>query len=213
MTWDPYAVLGVARDATPLQVARAHRRLAKRHHPDLHPDAADQRAMHRINAAWRVLSAPSLRADFDRRHPGAGLPPGAAPAAPAQASRTSASGGHWTANREPIPRPAPGPRSYREWRAAGGGEAAGATWSTYGYARPATGSRQAAPRAVGGRARAATDAELPPPGSFRDSGWAAILVASVLVAFLLLAASLGSQYWASTRGDPTPVESRLRDRN
>ena len=34
-TVDPYAILGVSRDATPLQVARAHRQLAKRHHPDL----------------------------------------------------------------------------------------------------------------------------------------------------------------------------------
>ncbi|HJP71196.1 MAG TPA: J domain-containing protein, partial [Candidatus Limnocylindria bacterium] len=53
---DPYATLGVPRDATPLQVARAHRRLAKRHHPDLHEgaeaasDAAER--MRRINQAW-----------------------------------------------------------------------------------------------------------------------------------------------------------------
>ena len=40
-TLDPYAVLGVPREATPLQVARAHRRLAKRHHPDLHEGATD----------------------------------------------------------------------------------------------------------------------------------------------------------------------------
>ena len=59
----------------------------------------------------------------------------------------------------------------------------------------------------------ASDVALAPEGSFRDSGWAAVLVASILVAFLLIAAGLGSQYWASTRGDPPPTESRLRDSN
>src|SRR5688500_20302968 len=72
-TVDPYATLGIARDATPLQVARAHRRLAKRHHPDLHEgahDAADR--MRRINEAWAILSNPTRRGDYDRGHPSAG---------------------------------------------------------------------------------------------------------------------------------------------
>ena len=69
-TLDPYAVLGVSREATPLQVARAHRRLAKRHHPDLHEGATDAAdAMRRINEAWWVLSNPIRRADYDRAHP------------------------------------------------------------------------------------------------------------------------------------------------
>ena len=69
-TLDPYAVLGVPREATPLQVARAHRRLAKRHHPDLHEGATDAAdAMRRINEAWWVLSNPIRRADYDRAHP------------------------------------------------------------------------------------------------------------------------------------------------
>ena len=53
-TLDPYAILGVSRDATPLQVARAHRQLAKRHHPDLQAaDAASAAAeqMRLINEA------------------------------------------------------------------------------------------------------------------------------------------------------------------
>ena len=36
---DPYATLGVAREATPSQVRAAYRRLAKRYHPDLHDDS------------------------------------------------------------------------------------------------------------------------------------------------------------------------------
>jgi preprotein translocase subunit Sec63 len=32
--WDPWAVLGVARDATPDEIARAYREQMKRYHPD-----------------------------------------------------------------------------------------------------------------------------------------------------------------------------------
>lgn len=53
---DPYAVLGVPRNATRRQVAEAYRRLAKRHHPDVDPDPAAPERMRRINAAWRTLS-------------------------------------------------------------------------------------------------------------------------------------------------------------
>ena len=63
-TLDPYAILGVSRDATPLQVARAHRQLAKRHHPDLQAaDAAIAAAeqMRLINEAWAILSNPGRR--------------------------------------------------------------------------------------------------------------------------------------------------------
>ncbi len=76
-TLDPYVVLGVARDATPLQVARAHRHLAKRHHPDLHEGAMDEaERMRTINEAWAILSNPSSRADYDRSHPTSAPPAG-----------------------------------------------------------------------------------------------------------------------------------------
>ena len=61
-TFDPYAVLGVPRTASSMQVARARRRLAKRYHPDLHPDAASMDRMQRINEAWEILSSPIRRA-------------------------------------------------------------------------------------------------------------------------------------------------------
>lgn len=62
---DPYAVLSVTSSATPLQVARAHRRLAKRFHPDLNagPEAAER--MQRINRASEILSNPTRRARYD----------------------------------------------------------------------------------------------------------------------------------------------------
>ena len=69
---DPYAVLGVDPNASTLTISRAHRRLAKQYHPDLHPgpEAADR--MRRINEAWHVLSNPARRARHDalRSSPG-----------------------------------------------------------------------------------------------------------------------------------------------
>jgi curved DNA-binding protein CbpA len=64
-TPDPYAVLGIPRDASDQQVQRAYRRLAKRYHPDLHPDAQTSQQMRRINRAWETLSSPGSRARYD----------------------------------------------------------------------------------------------------------------------------------------------------
>jgi len=63
---DPYVVLGVPRSASRRQMAEAYRRLAKRHHPDVDSDPAAAERMRRINAAWRALSDPGIRA----QHPG-----------------------------------------------------------------------------------------------------------------------------------------------
>jgi curved DNA-binding protein CbpA len=67
--FDPYAVLAVARDASAQEVARAHRRLAKQSHPDLHPGSEAAARMRRINWAWRILSDPARRARYDQAHP------------------------------------------------------------------------------------------------------------------------------------------------
>jgi len=161
---DPYAVLGVARDATPLQVARAHRRLAKRHHPDLHEGAAEAAEhMRSINEAWALLSNPVRRADYDRAVPSAGTP----------------GAGHWGASRSPI-QPA-SPSSTRTW----------ASW------RATAAETRAAPRTV------RQPGEVPIPRTrrpqrpeptevtFRDSGWAAVLAAAVIVVLLLGAIVVG----------------------
>lgn len=64
---DPYNTLGVARAATPDDIRRAYRKLAKQHHPDLNPgNAASEERFKKISAANELLSDPDKRARFDR---------------------------------------------------------------------------------------------------------------------------------------------------
>ena len=81
---DAYVVLGLSRDADDRAVALAHRRLARRHHPDVAGDTASRRMM-RINAAYDAIKTAERRAAYERDHRhstprdgtgGAGDPPG-----------------------------------------------------------------------------------------------------------------------------------------
>jgi curved DNA-binding protein CbpA len=159
-TLDPYAVLGVARDATPLQVARAHRRLAKRHHPDLHEGAESvseaAERMRRINEAWAILSNPVRRGEYDRAYPSSGTP----------------AAGHWAPSRSPI-RPMT-PSSTRTW----------ASWrATAADTRAAPRTMRQPGEVVIPRTRR-PPRPAPPPPTFRDSGWAAVLAAALIVMLL-----------------------------
>jgi curved DNA-binding protein CbpA len=62
---DPYATLGIPRDATARQVRDAYRRLAMRYHPDRHPDEQTSERMQRVNEAWHILSSPLSRRRYD----------------------------------------------------------------------------------------------------------------------------------------------------
>ncbi len=53
---EAYAVLGVDPEADDEAIVKAHRRLARRHHPDLAGDGATRRMM-RINAAFDAIRA------------------------------------------------------------------------------------------------------------------------------------------------------------
>jgi curved DNA-binding protein CbpA len=81
---DAYVVLGISRDADDAAIARAHRRLARRHHPDVAGETANARMM-RINAAYDAIRTAERRAAYERgRHApaerngtgAAGQPPG-----------------------------------------------------------------------------------------------------------------------------------------
>jgi curved DNA-binding protein len=64
---DYYAVLGVPRTATPSEIKKAFRKLARQHHPDTNKgDAEAERRFKAVNEANAVLSDPDKRALYDR---------------------------------------------------------------------------------------------------------------------------------------------------
>lgn len=66
---DVYRVLGVPPTATQADLARAHRRLVRRHHPDLAPRArreAATRQVQDLNVAYGLVRDPASRAAYDR---------------------------------------------------------------------------------------------------------------------------------------------------
>ena len=119
--------------------------------------------MRNINEAWALLANPIRRADYDRAHPSAGTP----------------LSGHWAASRSPI-QPA-SPSSTRTW----------ASW------RATAAETRAAPRTVRqpGEVFAPRTRRPPRPApaeaTFRDSGWAALLAAAIIVLLLAGAIAVG----------------------
>jgi len=66
MITDPYQTLGLATSATPDDIKKAHRKLVRTSHPDLHPDDAGAEARFKaISAAYDLLKDPERRAKFD----------------------------------------------------------------------------------------------------------------------------------------------------
>lgn len=63
---DYYKLLGVSRDATPKEITKAYRKLARESHPDTHPgDAAAEERFKEISAAYDVLGDDAKRREYD----------------------------------------------------------------------------------------------------------------------------------------------------
>ena len=65
MSQDPYATLGVDRDADADTLKKAYRRLARQYHPDVNSDPGAQEKFKEISAAYEILSDPDKRRVYD----------------------------------------------------------------------------------------------------------------------------------------------------
>lgn len=64
---DPYATLGVAKNATEKEIRSAFRRLAKQYHPDYSPnDSKAEERFKAVNNAYAILGDKEKKARFDR---------------------------------------------------------------------------------------------------------------------------------------------------
>src|SRR5437660_4120699 len=77
MQQDLYETLGVSHSATPDEITKAYRKLARQHHPDRNPgDKSAEAKFKEVSSAYEILSDKQKRAQFDQfGHAGPGGSP------------------------------------------------------------------------------------------------------------------------------------------
>ena len=60
-----YEILGIERSATVEQIRKAHRKLAKKYHPDINKEAGAEQKFKDVNEAYEVLKDPDKRQKYD----------------------------------------------------------------------------------------------------------------------------------------------------
>ena len=94
-TPDYYQMLGLASTATPEEVKKRYRELARRYHPDVNPDPSASQKIKEVNEAYHTLNDPDRRALYDAHR------------ILSRPSAPSSSGGSRTTTSRPTPPPPP----------------------------------------------------------------------------------------------------------